>query len=129
MTAPALGSDRLWHALPAAVVLSGRVDQVEIKAILDGGLAAMAALLGPNLGGPVSRRVHHLDTPDLELAGHGLVVRARETTGARDDVVVKLRRAPHRGERRNRGLSLSSTPFPRPRRGPRRCHAVSVPGR
>ena len=39
----------------------------------------------------VLRQVYFFDTPDLDLEGAGLVVRARRTQGKADDSVVKLR--------------------------------------
>lgn len=107
---PTSGSSQLWHALPAAIGLSGRVDQVEIKAILDSGLATVMALIGPAVGKPVRRRIHYLDTPDLALAHHGLVVRTRETHGVCDDVAVRLRRSPCRD--RSRGLTVELDALP-----------------
>ncbi|GAA0449172.1 hypothetical protein Ade02nite_58080 [Paractinoplanes deccanensis] len=62
-------------------VLTRNADLVELK------------LLVPD-GGPVrgqARKVYFLDTPELDLKHHGIVVRVRERAGRPDDVVVKLR--------------------------------------
>jgi hypothetical protein len=53
--------------------------------------AAVCAALGAELKSASVRHVYFLDTPDLLLERHGLVVRVRSILGKPDDSVVKLR--------------------------------------
>jgi hypothetical protein len=99
--------DALWGMLPTVLSEGGPVDRVELKALLDGHFENALSVLGPVVDPPRVRRVHYLDTPDLELLRNGVVVRARVTGGAGarpcEEVVVKLRRpAPHRRSRAGR---------------------------
>lgn len=68
--------------------LAGQVDQVELKVVVprrDGRSLGIDPDRGP------ARRVYFLDTPDLALYRHGLIVRFRDRPHRRDDAVVKLR--------------------------------------
>lgn len=68
--------------------LTGQVPKVELKvAVSDNDLHA----LGADLDGGLSRKVYFLDTVDLALQQHGLIVRIRSTKGRGGDAVVKLR--------------------------------------
>ncbi|WP_250007206.1 hypothetical protein [Actinoplanes sp. M2I2] len=62
--------------------------KVELKvAVSSGDLRSLDA----NFDGGLARRVYFLDTPDLALQQHGLIVRVRSTEGRAGDAVVKLR--------------------------------------
>ncbi|OLT00590.1 hypothetical protein BJF90_34745 [Pseudonocardia sp. CNS-004] len=84
---------QLWQSVPAALRAHARVDRVELKAIVDSDLETAMAVLGSEVEQPRLRCIHYLDTPDLSLYRHGVIVRARvnERVG-KGDVVVKLRR-------------------------------------
>lgn len=66
---------------------AGQAAQVELK-LLVGGRSGRS--LGRGSGNPAGR-VYFLDTPDLALYRHGVIVRFRDRPHRRDDVVVKLR--------------------------------------
>jgi hypothetical protein len=84
---------QLWQSLPAALRAHARVDRVELKAIVDSNLETAMAVLGSEVKPPLLRCIHYLDTPDLSLYRHGVIVRARVNERAgKGDVVVKLRR-------------------------------------
>src|SRR5689334_22604526 len=76
-----------WQSDPLSA-LAGHAEQVELMAVAperDG------RSLGIHLdSGPV-RSVYFLDTPDLGLYRHGVIVRFRDMPCRRDDAVVKLR--------------------------------------
>lgn len=85
------GGHGLWPSLGDGPVRG--VDRVELKIILPVvGHEQALAVLGADPRGTRLRRVYFLDTPDLELAGRGVIVRARRTRHGVDDSVVKLRR-------------------------------------
>jgi hypothetical protein len=72
--------------------LVGKSDSVELKlTVPDEDRQSAAAALGVDPLNARIRQVFFLDTPDLQLDGAGVVVRARRTQGAPDDTVVKLR--------------------------------------
>jgi hypothetical protein len=103
----------LWQSLPAAAELTGYVDRVELKALVDGHLEAAMAVLDTRIDDLQLRQVYYLDTPDLTLHGHGIVVRLRIIDEARADVVVKLRRAaPPTRRRWHRGLPVELDALP-----------------
>jgi hypothetical protein len=60
--------------------------QVELKVLVPDGRSSRIDATGGR-----ARRVYFLDTPDLKLKHHGIVVRIRERAGRPDDAVVKLR--------------------------------------
>lgn len=112
--------DREWTGLRRAARGAGRLDRVEVKILVpDDG----HDVLLPELGDAVTsvRRVYYLDTPGLDLARQGVVIRAR-TAGrgrgdaSRGDSVVKLRRdGPARlprGVRASRNLSVELDALP-----------------
>jgi len=91
----------LWRDLPAALGSARRIDRVELKVMLPNRYAArLLAALAP--AQTYRRRVYYLDTPELRLYRHGLVLRARRTDGRRGDLALKLRgsRAPSLSARR-----------------------------
>ncbi|WP_433303273.1 hypothetical protein ACQP2F_11550 [Actinoplanes sp. CA-030573] len=67
--------------------MAGQVPNVELKVVVpeQGGRS-----LGIDTNRKPNRRVYFLDTPDLALYRHGVIVRFRDREG-RDDAVVKLR--------------------------------------
>ena len=67
--------------------LPGQVDQVELKVVVP---KREGRFLGIDHDRAPVRRVYFLDTPDLALYRHGVIVRFRDRP-RRDDVVVKLR--------------------------------------
>lgn len=93
-----------WTGLSRAVRAGGRVDRVELKVLLDATLDEAAVLLGDRVRSPLLRTVHYLDTPDLALARHGVIVRVRTPRSPEGrvgaDVVVKVCGP----SRRSRGL-------------------------
>ena len=92
-----LDQEQLWESLPAVLSAIGRVDRVELKAIVDGDLETAMSVLGTKVGRPRMRRVYYFDTPDLELHRRGVIVRARVTDIRGEDVAVKVRHpAPER---------------------------------
>ena len=91
----------------------GRVDRVELKAIVDSDLETAMSVLGIEIDPPRQRRVHYLDTPDLALHRRGVIVRARiADTGRGDDVVVKLRGRPPQIPRRPSNLAVELDALP-----------------
>jgi hypothetical protein len=111
------GSDQLWQSLPEALRVIGKVDRVELKAIVDTELESALAVLGAHVGRPRRRRVHYLDTPDLALHRRGIIIRARVTnvSGAGHvdgDVVVKLRRPAPQTPPRAVGLAVELDALP-----------------
>jgi len=75
-----------------------------VAVLLDATLDEAAVLLGDRVRSPLLRTVHYLDTPDLALARHGVIVRVRTPRGPEGrvgaDVVVKVCGP----SRRSRGL-------------------------
>jgi hypothetical protein len=68
--------------------LTGQVPKVELKvAVASDDLGK----LGADLRSGLTRKVYFLDTVDLALQQHGLIVRIRSTKGRAGDAVVKLR--------------------------------------
>ncbi|MET0426619.1 MAG: hypothetical protein ABW046_22320 [Actinoplanes sp.] len=91
---PALRAARgLWRLSPAEFdrlnALTGRVAQMELKLVVP---RPAGAALGVKLDRAGSRRVYFLDTADLDLERHGVVVRVR-SMARRGDSVIKLRPA------------------------------------
>ncbi|WP_300007642.1 hypothetical protein [Pseudonocardia sp.] len=81
-----------WTGLDRAASRAGRLDRVEVKILVPGdGLDELAADMRVRTTG--TREVYFLDTPDLDLLGQGLVVRARTAGVGAGDSVVKLRRS------------------------------------
>jgi hypothetical protein len=77
--------ERLLEAVRAA-------DRLELKLLVaPAEHAAVCAALGTELESARVRHVYFLDTPDLALERHGVVVRVRSISGRPDDSVVKLR--------------------------------------
>jgi hypothetical protein len=68
--------------------LAGQAAKVELKVVVPerGGRS-----LGIDAKRGLARRVYFLDTPDLALYRHGLIVRFRDRRDRHDDAVVKLR--------------------------------------
>lgn len=136
------GVARLWQSLPEALRAVGRVDRVELKAIVDAELEGALAVLGKQVGRPRRRRIHYLDTPDLALHRRGVIVRARVTDvpggHVEGDVVVKLRRPAPQPPPDPAGLAVELDALPREtawaasmkrRRSPRRVERALVGGR
>lgn len=69
--------------------LTRAADRVELKLVVSEPRAA--STLGIDLTRAQRRRVYFLDTPDLALERHGVVVRLRSLDRKPDDAVVKLR--------------------------------------
>jgi hypothetical protein len=81
------GSAGFWQREPLRN-LAGKVKQVELKLVVPehgGRSLGLDPDRGPN------HRVYFLDTPDLALYRHGVIVRFRDRERRRDDAVVKLR--------------------------------------
>src|SRR4051812_34023171 len=76
-----------WQPDPLRT-LARQADQVELKLVVPAHDGRSLGLDGGS--GPV-RRVYFLDTPDLDLYRHGVIIRFRDRRGRRDDAVVKLR--------------------------------------
>jgi hypothetical protein len=76
-----------WQPDPLRT-LARQADQVELKLVVPAHDGRSLGLDGGS--GPV-RRVYFLDTPDLDLYRHGVIIRFRDRRGSRDDAVVKLR--------------------------------------
>src|SRR3954469_1378374 len=76
-----------WEPAPLRT-LAGQATEVELKLMVcrRGGRS-----LGLDRGRVPARRVYFLDTPDLALYRHGVIVRFRDRPDRRDDAVVKLR--------------------------------------
>jgi hypothetical protein len=87
-TAPTFSGEQIAELLP---LIKGS-DSVELKLSVPEALqrSTIAALQMDPLDAQI-RLVVFLDTPDLALDRHGLVVRARRIQGKGDDSVVKLR--------------------------------------
>jgi hypothetical protein len=87
--APAAVSD---ERLVEMLALMRGADSVELKLTIpeEQQRSAITALRMDPLDGQI-RLVYFLDTPDLELNKHGLVVRARRVQRKGDDTVIKLR--------------------------------------
>src|SRR5690349_20901792 len=68
--------------------MSKQVPKVELKVAVK---SADLRSLGADLKSGISRRIYFLDTADLALQQHGLIVRLRSTKGRASDAVVKLR--------------------------------------
>ena len=76
-----------WQPDPLRT-LARQAEQVELKLVVpahDGRSLGLDRAAGP------VRRVYFLDTPDLDLYRHGVIVRFRDRGSSRDDAVVKLR--------------------------------------
>ncbi|MFF5294375.1 hypothetical protein [Paractinoplanes globisporus] len=76
-----------WQSDPLRT-LAGQAERVELKLVVpehNGRSLGIKPHRGP------ARRVYFLDTPDLALYRHGVIVRFRDRPDRRDDVVVKLR--------------------------------------
>lgn len=68
--------------------LAGQVPTVELKVVAhEHGVRSLR--IAADRGS--ARRIYFLDTPDLALYRHGVVVRFRDRRHRRDDAVVKLR--------------------------------------
>jgi hypothetical protein len=78
--------------LTAILPLLDTADTVELKLTVPaaGQRSALRALDIDALDAQI-RQVYFFDTPDLQVDGQGLVVRARRVAGKGDDTVVKLR--------------------------------------
>lgn len=88
-----------WQLPPAELdrllALSGQVDHVEVKLVVpETAHASTCAALGVDLTRAPVRKVYFLDTPDLALERHGVVVRLRSIEHKPDDSVIKLRPFP-----------------------------------
>ena len=83
---------RSGEEISKLLALTKEVDSVELKVTIPeaSGRSTVAALEMDPLDAQI-RQVFFLDTPDLLLNKHGLVVRARRRQGGPDDSVVKLR--------------------------------------
>jgi hypothetical protein len=68
--------------------MSKQVPKVELKVAVS---SADLRSLGVDLKSGLTRRIYFLDTADLALQQHGLIVRLRSTRGRAGDAVVKLR--------------------------------------
>lgn len=68
--------------------MSKQVPKVELKVAVK---SADLRSLGVDLKSGMTRRIYFLDTADLALQQHGLIVRLRSTKGRAGDAVVKLR--------------------------------------
>src|SRR4051812_4509723 len=87
-TASRLSDDQLTEVMG----LIGDADTVELKlTVPHSDHVTTAGALGIDPLDAELRQVYFFDTPDLELANQGLVVRARRVQGKGDDCVVKLR--------------------------------------
>ncbi len=109
----ASGDGKLWSGLDAALKRCGRVDQVELKVLLDASLEEAMVLLGARVRSPLLRSIYYLDTPDLLLNRDGVIARVRitEVLGqgrSRADAVVKLCRK----VRRSKGFPVELDALP-----------------
>jgi hypothetical protein len=93
MVSPALGQDVLSdQKLSELLDLIKEVDSVEFKlTVPENDEFSSTAALGMDPLNAQIRQVYFLDTPDLTLKKHGVVVRARRVRQDTDDSVVKLR--------------------------------------
>src|SRR5690349_15316981 len=67
---------------------AGQAAEVQLKVVVrEGGTRS----LGLRAGRGATRRIYYLDTADLALYRHGLIIRFRDRPHRRDDAVVKLR--------------------------------------
>ncbi len=114
---PALRAARKFWRLPAAeferlIALTGEVEQMELKLVVP---EPAGVALGADLAGARPRRVYYLDTEDLALERHGIVVRIRSTP-RRGDSVIKLRPVTPgelpRGLRRSKRLTVEVDTMP-----------------
>jgi hypothetical protein len=86
--APAFTGEQLGELL---ALIKGS-DSVELKlSVPEAHQRSTVAALGMDPLGAQIRQIVFLDTPDLSLDRHGVVVRARRIQGKGDDSVVKLR--------------------------------------
>ncbi|MDN5747631.1 MAG: CYTH domain-containing protein [Pseudonocardia sp.] len=106
---------RPWTGLRGSTRRAGRLDRVEVKILVpesDHGVLASALRMRE----APTRRVYFLDTPDLDLARQGLVVRVRTHSSGGGDSVVKLRRTRPgplpRGMRWSRNVSVELDALP-----------------
>lgn len=85
--------DRLSDAqVGELLALTRDVDSVELKlTVPDSDRRAAVVALGMDPLDAQIRQVYFFDTPDLRLAEHGVVVRARRVQRQGDDSVIKLR--------------------------------------
>ncbi|GIM96486.1 hypothetical protein [Paractinoplanes toevensis] len=76
-----------WQREPLRNI-ARQVERVELKLVVPehGGRS-----LGLDPDGRPNRRVYFLDTPDLALYRHGVIIRFRDRARRRDDAVIKLR--------------------------------------
>ncbi len=88
--APTMASTLTNEQLQELLSLIKGADTVELKVTVPDVRATVRALGLDPLDAQI-RQVFFLDTPDLVLDSHGLVVRARRTQKRGDDSVVKLR--------------------------------------
>jgi hypothetical protein len=77
-----------WQPDPLRT-LAGQVDLVELKLVVPK-KGSRSLGIDPDRGS-ARRRIYFLDTPDLDLYRHGVIVRFRDRADRRDDAVVKLR--------------------------------------
>jgi hypothetical protein len=76
-----------WQPDPLRT-LARQADQVELKLVVpthDGRSLGLDRATAP------ARLVYFLDTPDLDLYRHGVIIRFRDRKNSRDDATVKLR--------------------------------------
>lgn len=109
--------DPLWHGLPAALGVVGRLGRVELKVMVDACLEEAMSVLDAHVEPPLLRRVHFLDTPNLSLARDGIHARVRETRpggGGRGtaDIAVRLRRPVPSVRRVARGTAVELDALP-----------------
>ncbi|MEV6637171.1 hypothetical protein AB0M54_41215 [Actinoplanes sp. NPDC051470] len=76
-----------WQPHPLRT-LAGQAGEVELKIVVPD---HRSRSLGIDTARGPNRRVYYLDTPDLALYQHDLIVRVRDRRLGRDDAVVKLR--------------------------------------
>lgn len=111
----AVESKRPWTGLRGSTRRAGRLDRVEVKILVpesDHGVLASALRMRE----APTRRVYFLDTPELDLARQGLIVRVRTRSSGGGDSVVKLRRTRPgplpRGTRWSRNISVELDALP-----------------
>jgi len=76
-----------WHPDPLRTH-AGQATEVELKVVVPEGRSRS---LGIGSVRGAARRIYYLDTEDLALYRHGVIVRFRDRAYGRDDAVVKLR--------------------------------------
>jgi len=76
-----------WQPDPL-LTLARQADQVELKLVVP---AHDSRSLGLDRATGPARLVYFLDTPDLDLYRHGVIIRFRDRKDSRDDASVKLR--------------------------------------